>query len=115
MNAPIKCIAENKPTDTKAYKRADKKANLVIGLNALENKIEHASTFSRVASKMDAINTARSNGSRKTATPCPLYKHRTGPLMPRHCAGPFLLMSGVIGLHFSFMAPIYAYANDFDD
>jgi len=35
--------------------------------------------------------------------------------MPRHCAGPFLLMSGVIVLHLSFMATNYAYANDFDD
>ena len=35
--------------------------------------------------------------------------------MPRHCAGPFLLMSGVIVLHLSFTATNNAYANDFYD
>ena len=35
--------------------------------------------------------------------------------MPRHCASPFLLMSGVIVLHLSFTATNNAYANDFYD
>src|SRR6516162_2442767 len=78
-------------------------------------KLNMRQLFPAVASKMDAINAARSNGSRRTATPCPLYQHRTGPLMPRHCASPFLLMSGVIVLHLSFTATNNAYANHFYD
>ena len=83
-------------------------------LNALENKIEHASTLSCCRIE-DACDERRSeqNSCRKTATPL------STPHWPTYAAsligGRFLLMSGVIVLHLSFTATNYAYANDFDD
>ena len=87
-------------------------ANLAIGLNALENKIEHTSTLSRrcVEDGCDKRN-SEPNSLKKTGTSAPL----STPHWPTYAAsligGRFLLMSGAIVLHLSFIA----YANDFDD
>ena len=83
-------------------------------LNALQNKIEHASTLSccRIEDGCDE-RSSEQNSYRKIATPL------STPHWPTYAAsligGRFLLMSGVIVLHLSFTATNYAYANDFDD
>ena len=77
-------------------------------------KLNIRQLFPAVASKMGAMNAARSKiAVEKTATPL------STPHWPTYAAsligGRFLLMSGVIVLHLSFTATNYAYANDFDD
>jgi hypothetical protein len=42
MNAPIKCITEYEPANAEAYKRANKKSDLIVRLNAFRNDIGHA-------------------------------------------------------------------------